>query len=152
VGVRFLHISSLFRLSPVGMSGQRPSRRSRFVLAGTGAPADAADDQLGGETGVATSFDGLTIVSSPDDEGSGWMGVAPPRHAVLERVRQPPRVFSGVLSAASSMTEPPTLRSSGPPLSRAGGVSQGGGEGIIGILTRIYTRNGRVTVSCDRLS
>ncbi len=75
------------------MSGHRPSRRSRFVLAGTGAPADSADDQLGGETGVTTSFDGLTIVSAPDDEGRGWMGVEPPRPAVLGRVQQPPRLF-----------------------------------------------------------
>jgi hypothetical protein len=104
------------------MSGQRPSRRSRFVLAGSSTPADAADDQLGGATGVAASVDGLTIVSSPDDEGSGWMGVEPPRPAsVLGRVRPTPRSFSGALSAASSMTDPPTLRSSGgPPASRAG--------------------------------
>ena len=111
------------------MSGHRPSRRSRFVLAGTGAPADAADDHLGGETGVTTSFDGFTIVSAPDDEGRGWMGVEPPRPAVLGRVQQPPRLFSGALSAASSMTDPPTLRSSGPPASRAGGVSWEGGGG-----------------------
>ena len=83
MGVRFLHISLLYRLSPVGMSGQCPSCRGRFVLAGMSALADAADDQLGGETGVAASFDGLTIVSSPDDEGSGWMGVMPPCPAVL---------------------------------------------------------------------
>ena len=99
------------------------------MLAGTSAPADAADDQLGGETGVATSFDGLTIVSSPDDEGSGWMGVEPPHPAVLGRVQQPPRLFSGALSAASSMMDPPTLRSYGPPASRAGRVSWGGGGG-----------------------
>ena len=133
MGDRFLHISSLYRLSPVGMSGQRPSCRSRFVLAGTSAPADAADDQLGGETGVATSFDGLTIVSAPDEEGSGWMGVEPtfrPMSAPARGARAAARSFSGALSVASSMTDPPTIRSA-VPASRSGS-SRGGGLMPIG--------------------
>jgi hypothetical protein len=56
------------------MSGIRGGSRRRipFVLDGTGGAADGLNDQVGGATdNIVGSFDGLTIVSAPDEEGSG---------------------------------------------------------------------------------
>jgi len=82
---------------------------------------------------IVGSFDGLTIVSPPDEEGSGWMGVEPtvcPMSAPAHGTRAATRSFLGALSAASSMTDPPTIRSF-VPASRSGS-SRGGGLMPIG--------------------
>ena len=112
------------------MSDNRGSRRrTPFVLDGTGGAADGLDDQVGGAMdSIVGNFDGLTIVSAPDDEGSGWMGVEPilrPLSAPARGARIATRSFSGALSVASSMTEPPTIRSAVPAL--RSGSSRGGG-------------------------
>jgi hypothetical protein len=93
------------------MSDNRGSRRrTPFVLDGTGGAADGLDDQVGGAMdSIVGNFDGLTIISAPDDEGSGWMGVEPilrPLSAPARGARIATRSFSGALSVASSMTEP----------------------------------------------
>ena len=132
VGVRILIFLLLcFALFPVRMSGHRGSgRRTPFVLAGTGGAADGLVDQLEGATDdIEGSFAGLTIVSAPDDEGSGWMGVEPhvrPQSAPVRGMRSTTRSFSGALSVASSMTDPPTIRSA-VPASRSGSSRGGGG-------------------------
>ena len=61
------------------MSDNRGSRRrTPFVLDGMGGAAVGLNDQVGGAMdNIVGNFDGLTIVSAPDDEGSGWMGVEP---------------------------------------------------------------------------
>ena len=112
------------------MSDNRGSRRrTPFVLDGTRGAADGLDDQVGGAMdSIVGNFDGLTIVSAPDDEGSGWMGVEPilrPLSAPARGARIATRSFSGALSVASSMTEPPTIRTA-VPASRSGS-SRGGG-------------------------
>jgi hypothetical protein len=112
------------------MSDNRGSRcRTPFVFDGTGGTADGLDDQVGGAMdSIVGNFDGLTIVSAPDDEGSGWMGVEPilrPLSAPASGVRIATRSFLGALSVASSMTEPPTICSA-VPASRSGS-SRGGG-------------------------
>jgi len=86
------------------------------------------------------SFDGLAIVSAPDEEGSGWMGVEPnlrPLSAPARGACIATRSFSGALSVASSMTDPPTIRSVIPAL--RSGSSQGGGLTPIGSPHRIGT-------------
>ena len=106
------------------MTGNCPRRQSPFVLDGTG-EGDRVIDQVGG---VASSFDGLTIVSAPDNEASGWMGVEPshlPLSAPAQGVRTSSRALLGTLSVASSMTDPPTIRSGVPALQA--GSSRGGG-------------------------
>ena len=55
------------------MLGNHSRHRSPFVLDGTGG-ADGVIDQVGG---VASSFDGLTIISAPNDDDRGWMGIEP---------------------------------------------------------------------------
>ena len=109
------------------MLGNHSCRRTPFVLDGTGDTADGTVDQVGGDATVLRNFDGLTIVSAPDDAGSGWLGVAPSRPPSA-RARAASRLMSGALSAASSMTDPPTLCSSVAPAVRSGG-SRVGGEG-----------------------
>ena len=104
------------------MSGNRGSRRrTPFVLDGTGGAADGldelnsrrSDDQVrGAMDNIVGSFDGLTIVSAPNEEGSGWMGVEPnlrPLSAPTRGARIATRSFLGALSVASSMTDPPTI-------------------------------------------
>ena len=125
------------------MSGNHGSRRhTPFVLDGTGGAADGLDelnsrrsvDQVSGAMdNIVGSFDGLTIVSPPDEEGSGWMGVEPtvcPMSAPARGTRAATRSFSGALSVASSMTDPPTICSF-VPASRSGS-SRGGGLMPIG--------------------
>ena len=125
------------------MSDNRGSRRrTPFVLDGTGGAADGLDDQVGGEMdNIVCNFDGLMIISAPDDEGSGWMGVEPtlrPMSAPARGARIATRSFSGAFSVASSMTDPPTICSV-VPASRSGS-SWGGGLMLIGSPHLIGTR------------
>jgi len=90
---------------------------------------------------IVGSFDGLTIVSAPDEEGSGWMGVEPtfrPMSAPTWGARTAARSISGALSVVLSMTNPPTIRSF-VPASRSG-RSRGGGLMPIGFPHLIGTR------------
>ena len=111
------------------MSGNHGSRRhTPFVLDGTGGAADglnelnsrrSVDQVSGAMDNIVGSFDGLTIVSAPDEEGSGWMGVKPTFHPMLapaRGARAAARSFSGALSVALSMTDPPTIHSFVPTL------------------------------------
>ncbi len=107
-------------------------------------------DQVGG---VVSSFDGLTIVSAPNDDAGGWMGIEPSRLPLFtpaRGVRASSRAFSGTLSVASSVMDPPTIRS-GVPASRAGS-SRGGILIEIGSLHQTGTLYGQSTVSCGRQS
>ena len=128
------------------MSGNCPRRQSPFVLNGTG-EGDGVIDQVGG---VASSFDGLTIVSAPDDEASGWMGVEPsclPLSAPARGVRTSSRALLGTLSVASSMTDPPTI-CSGVPASRAESSRGGGVLTVFGSPHWTGTLYRQSTVSC----
>jgi hypothetical protein len=78
---------------------------------------------------VTSKLGGLTIVSAAGD--ASWLGVEgpvsrPPPAAPL-RARPTARSVSGTLSVASSMTEPPLLRSVIPAGGAGGG--HGGGSG-----------------------
>ena len=103
-----LHSSAPFLLR---MSGNRSRRQTPFVVDDTGVSAERTVDQVGGDAAALRSFDGLTIMeSASDDAGSGWLGVEPSRPPSV-RARAASRSMSGALSATSSMTDPPTLRS-----------------------------------------
>ena len=112
------------------MSGGR-FRRDPFVLDSDDGGADytSPDD-------LAQGLEHLTILSSVDGDAS-WLGVGgiparppqgPQSAPARAGARAPTRSFSSSLSVASSMTEPPTLRSTSPAgrTRGLGGVVPGG--------------------------
>jgi hypothetical protein len=93
-------------------------------------PGDGAGDGLDAMADEVTSeLGGLTIVSAAGD--ASWLGVEGPVSwpppAAPSQARPTARSVSGTLSVASSMTEPPSLRSVIPAGGSGGG--RGGGSG-----------------------
>ena len=110
------------------MSGGR-FRRDPFVIDSNGGTDYDSPYNL------AQGLENLTILSSVDD--TSWLGVGgiparppqgPQSAPARAGARAPPRSFSSSLSVPSSMTEPPTLRSTSPAgrTRGLGGVGPGG--------------------------